>query len=41
MFQRYKNRRNVFIIYFIFSKHLINNYFQLKKVNDNNDNNIS
>ena len=41
MFQRYKNRKNVLIIYFISSKHLIDNHFQLKKVNDNNDNNIS
>ena len=41
MSQRYKNRKSVFIIYLISSKHLINNHFQLKKVNDNNDNNIS
>ena len=41
MFQRYKDRKNVFIIYLISSKHLINNHFQLKKVNDRNDNNIS
>ena len=32
MFQRYKNRRNVFLTYLISSKHLINNYFQLKKL---------
>ena len=41
MFQRYKNRRYVFITYFMFSKHLIDNYFQLKKVNDSSDNNMS
>ena len=41
MFQRYKNRKSVFIIYFISLKSLINNYFQSKKVNNNNDNNIS
>ena len=31
----------MFITYFVFSKHLIDNYFQLKKINDNNDSNIS
>ena len=41
MSQRCEDRRSVFIIYFVFSKYLINNYFQLKKINDNNDNNIS
>ena len=41
MSQRCEDRRNVFIIYFIFLKHLINNHFQLKKVNDNNNNNMS
>ena len=41
MFQHYKDRRNVFIIYLIFSKYLINNHFQLKKVDDNNNNNMS
>ena len=41
MFQHYKNRRNVFIIYLISSKHLINNYSQFEKIGDNSDNNIS
>ena len=41
MSQRYKDQRNVFIIYLISSKHLINNHFQLKKIDDNSDNNIS
>ena len=31
----------MFIIYFISFKSLIDNYFQLKKIDNNSDNNIS